>query len=59
MSQWNNSGKRSIDCSGPSGSPYDIQKHSSGITVTTVLSQESVARNEETSSTRELVVEAV
>jgi hypothetical protein len=59
MDQWNNSGKQSFDCSGPSGSSNcDIQKLSSGITVTTVLSQKSVDRSEETSSTRELVVEA-
>jgi hypothetical protein len=55
LDQWNNSGKRSIDCYGPSGS--DIQKHSNGITAMTVLSQESVTRSED-SSTRELVVEA-
>ncbi|KAN0083885.1 putative integral membrane protein [Elaphomyces granulatus] len=54
LDQWNNSGKRSIDCYGPSGS--DIQKHSNGITAMTVLSQESVTRSED-SSTRELVVE--
>jgi rhodopsin domain-containing protein len=53
-----NSGKQSIGCSGTSGSSNcDIQKHSNSITVTTVLSQESVARSED-SSTRELVLEA-
>src|ERR1700722_2304947 len=43
LGECNNSGRQSIGCSGKSGGRNrETQKHNHGITVTTVLSQESV-----------------